>query len=459
MYFTIFFEAVGYSMVIPSIWPYLQVIYHEATTSMLGWIIASNSLATLIVAPICGVWANKYGSKVPLTVTLFLGIVASVTYAYLYLPKHNNHIYMLVSRVIQGASAGCIAITRTFVSAATTLEERTDATVHLMASQTMGFLLGPVLQTAFVPLGEEWIRWDAIKLRINMYTMPSILIALMALVNFLLIIYVFQDIHIADDPDDPDGEYEEETTEEYRSELVTCFYINLAYCGIMVTFSFTETLASPYAMHILGWSRSLAVRNISLIMALLAILGIGSVLLLKVLSSKLGDRIVFVVGMLILSSGVCFFIPFGRHHLKRPANITFDDEGGGCPWHYDWCSNTPNMVLPFFYLAMCMFAIGYSTSQVILYTMYSKILGPRPQGLYMGFFTGVGSVGKTIGPLFGTEVYVQHGVRWAFGSLSIFITSILILCVPLYSRLLPYHVRKKKKSKCTEELKLINKIK
>ncbi|XP_033126474.1 major facilitator superfamily domain-containing protein 8-like [Anneissia japonica] len=210
-------------------------------------------------------------------------------------------------------------------------------------------------------------------------------------------------------------------------------------------------------MHILGWSRALAVRNISLIMALLAILGISSVLLLKLFSNWFGDRCIFVVGMLILSSGVCFFIPFGNHHLRRPANITDNEDGGGCPWRYNWCNDTPNMILPFFYLAMSMFAIGYSISQVILYTMYTKILGPRPQGLYMGFFTGVGSIGKTIGPLFGTAVYVQHGVRWAFGSLSIFITTILILCVPLYSRLLPYHIRKKKKNRCTEELKLINK--
>ena len=51
----------------------------------------------------------------------------------------------------------------------------------------------PALGLAFVPLGYEGLKIDAIKFRFNMYTGPGYLSALLGVVNIILLIFIFHD--------------------------------------------------------------------------------------------------------------------------------------------------------------------------------------------------------------------------------------------------------------------------
>lgn len=60
-----------------------------------------------------------------------------------------------------------------------------------------------------------------------------------------------------------------------------------------------------------------------------------------------------------------------------PSNATV--EPVGCPWDYSWCAYTPKIYLAQFFGGTLLIAIGYPTCNVMSYTLFSKILGPKPQ--------------------------------------------------------------------------------
>lgn len=58
-------------------------------------------------------------------------------------------------------------------------------------------------------------------------------------------------------------------------------------------------------------------------------------------------------------------------------NTTYTPEG--CPWNYAWCSYVPVIHLAQYFGATVLISIGYPMCNMLSYTIYSKVLGPRPQ--------------------------------------------------------------------------------
>ncbi|PNJ83901.1 MFSD8 isoform 11, partial [Pongo abelii] len=102
LYLTMFLSSVGFSIVILSIWPYLQKIDPTADTSFLGWVIASYSLGQMVASPVFGLWSNYRPRKEPLIVSILISVAANCLYAYLHIPASHNKYYMLVARGLLG---------------------------------------------------------------------------------------------------------------------------------------------------------------------------------------------------------------------------------------------------------------------------------------------------------------------------------------------------------------------
>ena len=51
----------------------------------------------------------------------------------------------------------------------------------------------------------------------------------------------------------------------------------------------------------------------------------------------------------------------------------------GCPLAQSWCQYTPSIHLGQFVSADVLIGAGYAACNVMSYTLYSKILGPKPQ--------------------------------------------------------------------------------
>ncbi|XP_026522802.1 major facilitator superfamily domain-containing protein 8 isoform X4 [Notechis scutatus] len=293
MYLTMFFSSVGFSIVIMSIWPYLQQIDKTADPSFLGWIIASYSIGQMIASPFFGTWSNCRPRREPLVVSTGISIAANFLYAYVHLPPSHNKYYMLAARALVGFGAGNVAVVRSYIAGATSLTERTNAMANTSACQAVGFILGPVFQTLFSLIGEKGISWKAIYLQLNMYTAPVLFGSLLGIINIVLIIAVFREHHV-DDLGRPQNSINTETEENNEVVQDNQRYIdhvavvstNFLFFVILFIFAVFETIATPLTMDMYAWTRKKAVVINGLILGAVGIESVVVFLSVKELSKR-----------------------------------------------------------------------------------------------------------------------------------------------------------------------------
>uniref|UniRef100_A0A2I2YEN4 Major facilitator superfamily (MFS) profile domain-containing protein n=1 Tax=Gorilla gorilla gorilla TaxID=9595 RepID=A0A2I2YEN4_GORGO len=284
LYLTMFLSSVGFSIVMMSIWPYLQKIDPTADTSFLGWVIASYSLGQMVASPIFGLWSNYRPRKEPLIVSILISVAANCLYAYLHIPASHNKYYMLVARGLLGIGA---------------IGERAILLGGLIVVWVGFFIL--------LPWGNQFpkIQWE--------------------------------DLHNNSIPNTTFGEI------------------------------------------IIGlWKSPMEDDN------------------------------------------------------ERPT---------GCSIEQAWCLYTPVIHLAQFLTSVVLIGLGYPVCNLMSYTLYSKILGPKPQGVYMGWLTASGSGARILGPMFISQVYAHWGPRWAFSLVCGIIVLTITLLGVVYKRLIALSVR------------------
>ncbi|XP_042857688.1 major facilitator superfamily domain-containing protein 8-like, partial [Penaeus japonicus] len=112
----------------------------------------------------------------------------------------------------------------------------------------------------------------------------------------------------------------------------------------------------------------------------------------------------------------------------------------GCPEEQEWCLTTPQLPIPQLIVAYIIVILGYPVAQSLGQALFSKILGPKPQGLWMGVLTGVGSCSRILGPIFESYVYTKVGTRWTFGILTVSMLLAELVLMSVFRRLVPMKV-------------------
>ncbi|XP_019783470.1 major facilitator superfamily domain-containing protein 8 isoform X4 [Tursiops truncatus] len=316
LYLTMFLSSVGFSIVLMSIWPYLQKIDQTADASFLGWVIASFSLGQMVASPIFGLWSNYRPRKEPLTVSIFISVAANCLYAYVQVPASHNKYYMLVARGLVGFGAGNVAVIRSYIAGATSLQERTSSMANTSACQALGFILGPepiflpllrclmqmddsiyyfqfyVFQTCFALIGEKGVTWDTIKLQINMYTAPVLLGAFLGILNIILILTVLREHRVDDSGRQCKNiNFEEASTDEVQVpqgniDQVAVVATNVLFFVILFIFALFETIVTPLTMDMYAWTREQAVLYDGIILAALGVEAVIIFMGIKLLSKK-----------------------------------------------------------------------------------------------------------------------------------------------------------------------------
>uniref|UniRef100_A0A6I8N7J6 Major facilitator superfamily domain containing 8 n=1 Tax=Ornithorhynchus anatinus TaxID=9258 RepID=A0A6I8N7J6_ORNAN len=466
LYLTMFLSSVGFSIVIMSIWPYLQKIDASADAGFLGWVIAAFSLGQMVASPLFGLWSNHRPRKEPLVVSISISVAANCLYAYVHAPPSHNKFYMLAARGLVGFGAGNVAVVRSYISGATSLQERTGSMASTSACQALGFILGPAIQTCFSFVGEEGVTWAAVGLQLNMYTAPVLLAALLGLLNILVVVALLREHRVDDlgrlcksvnvgagnDRDAPGP-----------VDHVAVVATNVLFFVILFVFALFETIVTPLTMDMYAWTRERAVFYNGLILAALGVESVAVFLGVKVLSRRTGERAVLLGGLLLVLAGFFILLPWGH---RLPA-VQWEDlrngsaptgppgeragagsprdgrEATGCPAAQAWCLYTPVVHLAQYLTADALVGLGYPACNVMAYTLYSKILGPSPQGVYMGWLTASGSGARVLGPVFVSQVYTGLGPRWAFGSVCGLLLLTLALLAAVHPRLVAFSLRRR----------------
>ncbi|KAM4810493.1 major facilitator superfamily domain-containing protein 8 [Rhinophrynus dorsalis] len=467
MYLTMFLSSVGFSIVMTSIWPYLQKIDATADASFLGWVIASFSLGQMVASPLFGLWSNHRPRREPLVVSIIILVASSCLYAYVHVPASHNKYYMLISRALIGFGSGNVAVVRSYVAGATSLSERTGAMANISAFQALGFILGPAFQACFTMIGEKGVTFQGIDLQLNMYTAPSLMGALLGIVNIILIFAIFREHrvddlgrHVTSINNEADG-LSEEKDSEGSIDQVAVVSSNIIFFVILFVFAIFETISTPLTMDMYAWTRTQAVFYNGIILAAVGVESVMVFIAVKILSKKTGERILLLGGLATIWVGFFILLPWGNQFPKiqwadlqnntihntsfwvsgiaSPSNQTV--EPTGCPPVQTWCLYTPVVHLAQYLTSDILIGLGYPVCNVMSYTLYSKIIGPKPQGVYMGWLTAAGSAARTLGPVFVSQIYTHLGTRWTFSVICAIVALALLHLVAVYKRLIAFSVR------------------
>ncbi|XP_053559622.1 major facilitator superfamily domain-containing protein 8 isoform X2 [Bombina bombina] len=421
----------------------------------------------MVASPLFGLWSNHRPRREPLAVSISILIGASCLYAYVHVPTSHNKYYMLVARALVGFGSGNVAVVRSYVAGATSLSERTSAMANISAFQALGFILGPAFQACFTMLGEKGVAIESIYLQINMYTAPALMGALLGIINIILIFAIFRE-HKVDDLgkqitsiNDGTQDFNEEEHFEEPVDQVAVVSSNILFFVILFVFAIFETIATPLTMDMYAWTRTQAVFYNGVILAAVGVESVIVFLAVKIISERTGERTLLLGGLVTVFAGFFVLLPWGNQfpkiqwediQNKTIHNSTYWNfrmngssnntvEPTGCPATQDWCFYTPVIYLAQYITSDILIGLGYPVCSVMSYTLYSKVIGPKPQGVYMGWLTASGSAARTLGPVFVSQIYTHFGPRWTFGLICAIVALAVSHLIAVYKRLIPFSVR------------------
>lgn len=193
-----------------------------------------------------------------------------------------------------------------------------------------------------------------------------------------------------------------------------------------------------------AWSKSEALYNMGILMSVGAIVACITFLAIAPLCKQFAEHHVLLWGgFLPMAIGRLLYIPWGDAPpvMAIPSNFTqvllqnstilntikqlTDPSNGttpelvGCPLSQEWCLTTPALTMTQFLLGYLMTCIGYPIGVTLIQTIFSKILGPRPQGVWMGMITGSGCLSRILGPVCVGFVYTRYGTLPTFAGTAV----------------------------------------
>lgn len=469
IYFTMFLMSLGFSIVLTGVWPYLDKLDPTAGKAYMGYVVGANPFAQMIFSPLVGWWSNRLGSiRFPLLATLLVFAMANVVYSSLELFPDGRKYWMLGSRFLVGVSSANVAALRSYLSAATRLSERRKAISMLSLAQVLGFIVGPAIQAAVVPFGNDgfWIIPNHLKL--NMYTATGWLNVLLALGNFCLFLpSIFHEHKVAEREAALKQASSSSQKVESQVPKIAAWSLIVFHFVLVFNFMIMETLGSSVAMDQFAFTKAQAISFMGIMMSIGAGLSCICFVIIHPLCQRFGEMNVMIWGgFLLMSIGRFFYIPMSpsspltfnedfRLEVLKNLTLCKDDikanpvawnvteaqlestkflnglcnyeEIVGCPNSQEWCLNTNAILLPQFIIGSIIGTVGFPLGLTLLQTLFSKILGSRPQGVWMGYMTGSGSLSRVLGPVLMTYIYTRFGPNWTFG-----VTAVMLSCSTIY---------------------------
>ncbi|XP_055528940.1 major facilitator superfamily domain-containing protein 8-like isoform X4 [Wyeomyia smithii] len=454
IYYMGFLIYLAFGVVATMLWPYLNALDPNAGKVFLAYVFGIPAVLQLIFSPAFGWWTNKLSSvRLPMAVLLVAFIVGHVLYAILECFPTNRKYILVLSRGLIGLSSVSCTIYRAYMSSATTIEERTKAMSYLSLAQTVGLLAGSAMQPVFSIFGEHgFLAFGT--LRFNMYTSVGWFCAMLGCVNLVLMLpFIFKDHNIAV----REAMKVHNTglcNDLWKSLELRYFQIGLmclAFALQMFVYSGFQTLLSPVALDQFGWTNEESLFYLGILMTAGALISCVLFLLLDPLCKRFGETNVLVYGaMFALFLSQLLMIPVGTQTISESV----DSVNGtiGCPVSQEWCQSIPPVSIAQFTVSYTLLCVSFSIGTTLSQAVFSKLLGPRPQGTWMALLTCAGSAARIVGPA-SVTVYVILGTYWTFGASAV-LSGLIFLWMWVYRNSLsptqPAPVE------AAEELKVLN---
>jgi len=406
IFLTVFMDIIGFSIIIP-LFPHLLKHYIESEGSI-GTLIGSlnsaaewmggdtvfkktvlfggllstlYSLLQFVFSPIWGALSDRLGRRRILTITLagnalsyFLWIFAAQFWV------------VVVTRLFSGMMAGNIAVASAAAADITDEKERTKGMAVVGIAIGLGFVFGPVIGGLSSSVQFENLA-HGVSLGLNPFSVPALIAASMALLNFILVVRYFpetlpEDRRAAADAKRP-SIFDLATVNSQsvrRASLANLIY-QVAFTGMENTIVFLTWALFLYSPRDNAW--------LFLFNGGCMIVAQG---LARRLTGRMGQRRVTMLGMSL--AVVAFLLVASIPHVKAIP-------GDG------------HATLFYLGLGLISFATGLILPSIsALVSLYS---GVSEQGRNLGILRSAGSLARVIGPVTAALLYFHFGSHlWVY---------------------------------------------
>jgi len=476
--------SLGFSIVLTGILPYLRHLTgmkDEDLLEIFGWMVAINPVGQMIFSPILGWLSNKLGSiRLVMYITCCVYIVGNLLYSCLsLLPEENEGksrwLCMLAARLMVGISSANLAPSRSYIAGATFKHERTSHIAILSLCQALGFVIGPAIQAAVTPVGCD-NSYQQGTISLDMYTIPGWISCVVGLISFVLFLPgIFQERYVSQKEAEHLAKVAGGQTEDImaaKPDLLAILVCLFGFFIFMTNYILLETIGVPLCQQQLGWSEEESVQTLGILMSAGAVLSLVCFGSIGPLTRKFDERLVYLLlGILPMMLSRVAHIPMGSGFPPRkdptpptsayPHPMSFlarsnegcggEGGGGGGGCDLEWCEYTPALTEFQFYLGYVIATISFPFCVGICPALFSKILGPRPQGTWMGLLTASGSLARILGPIAVSYVYEIKGTYWTFGICCGTMVLAGIATTAAFKRLIPMESRIAKRAEESSE--------
>ena len=120
----------------------------------------------------------------------------------------------------------------------------------------------------------------------------------------------------------------------------------------------------------------------------------------------------------------------------------------------NWCKTTPAVTLWQLFGGIIIGSIGHPYAISVAQALYSKIIGPRPQGTWMGLITGMGGLARFLGPILISYIYTYYGTYLTGGIMTGSTIIVLVATLAAYKKLVPIQIQRKAENQIQESTQL-----
>jgi len=154
IFLTIFVNLIGFGIIIPLLPFYAETF--GASPLVVGLLFAIFSLCQLVAAPVLGDLSDRYGRR-PVLIFSLLGTVVS----FVMLAVAHSVAMLFVARIVDGLSGGNISTARAYVADVTEPKDRARAYGLIGAAFGLGFIFGPALSGVLAKVSYTAPIWAA----------------------------------------------------------------------------------------------------------------------------------------------------------------------------------------------------------------------------------------------------------------------------------------------------------
>ncbi len=373
MALTIFIDFTGFGLVIPLLPFWAERL--NANAISIGLILTIYALAQFIFTPIFGSLSDRYGRRPVIVVSLCIEVVSFALTA-----LANTLPLLLIARLIGGIGASNIGSAQALVSDITPPEKRAAGMGVIGAAIGLGFVVGPALGGLLSSHGETLPFWIALG---------------MALINALLVFFFLPETRPRTiGKTRPIMLFGGWNKAMRHGPIASLILVNMLY---VLAFTGMETVFPLLTQKNFGWN---APQNgyVFTYVGFLVIVMQGG--LVRQLVKRFGERNLMLLGLALLALGLLL--------LSK--------------------SHTVALVL----IAVGILSIGDGAVTPTNSAMLSLIAPAGEQGEILGVSQGMGSLGRTIGPIIAGALF-DFNPGLPFLVSSIFAIIAIVITIPMLS--------------------------